>query len=413
VDDPAQVIAMRDLFASHGPFGGFVTRVGELAAGDLKSGVFRPLAWLYPPMLYWLPVRGAHLIRLLMVIIIIVGPLIYFRRQGATKGRLCMTLCLLVAGAATLYQGLLLLSLQEVGGMALVSLGLGLSGQRSRTVAFTLAALFKGPFSWLLLGNSIMLWREGRRRLAVTNAAIGIAVLLTNVIWSKSGVNTGGYKLNLLDPELWHSAGHILEPTTMILLVSFAWWLVVTQSAPQRRADFPFFAVAAFGYYAQMVPWSITAYYLGPISFLFALVLASLLPDPPALKARTWVVGLLVPALVAAWLAKDALTFVFRTNAIMAESSECLSQQSNSTVVVFGDWLYVTSSEEGPIRIAENTQLSHPQWRGQLSPETNSESVFNDPSTTHALTIGPVTLPSSRPVRPLCTGSLVTLYALG
>ena len=64
VDDPGQVLAMRDLIAIHGCFSALVERTVELANGDFTGGVFRPVAWIYPPLFYWLPVVPAHAVRL-------------------------------------------------------------------------------------------------------------------------------------------------------------------------------------------------------------------------------------------------------------------------------------------------------------------------------------------------------------
>lgn len=408
VDDPGQVLAMRGLFESQGVIGGILERISQLASGDLAGGVFRPLAWVYPPLLYGLPVDLAHLIRLIMVIIIILGPLVYFRRNGARLPLLGIIFILLLIAAGTLYQGLLLLSIQEVGGITLISLGLMVNGRISRLVFWLLAAWFKGPFLWILFGYSIVLWREGRRKLALTSAGLGAATLLINFWWSRSGTYTGRYSINVFDPELWNRASSILEPVNGAILIAALWWLLVTQAPIARGKDFPIFAFAAIGYYVQMIPWGFTAYYMGPISFLLGLLIASVLTNPQNVRLRTLVIGFVIPILIAIWILKASLTFVFDTNSLMLQASECLSQVPNSQTELLGNWLYVTSSEEGPIRIAENTQINNPEWSGIVNLDSTLSGGERDTNTSHLLLLPGSSLPAL-PNQIICEKSQVVL----
>ena len=387
VDDPGQVLAMRDLIAIHGYFGALVERTTELAKGDFTSGVFRPVAWVYPPLFYWMPVIPAHVIRLILLLIIIIGPLAYFRRTGAGKARLIVTFFVLLVAAASLYQGLVLLSIQEVGGMAFVSLGLLLPNRYARLISWTLAAWFKGPFAWILIGYAAYLWTQGRKRLSITSAIIGITTLLINVWWASTGSYTSRYQLNPLDPELWKNASRILEPFNGAILLAVLWWLVVTQTAPRFRRDFLIFSIAAFGYYLQMIPWGFTAYYMGPISFLLTLMILSTLTDPPTpLRTSQAVIALSLPALLAVWILKGSISWVLHTNEVMSQASSCLATTKAATVGVTGNWTYVTSSEEGPFRLAQNTRLFYAGWDGTAYLALNDDDALPD-TTTHILFI--------------------------
>lgn len=412
VDDPGQHLAMRDLLALHGPVGAFANRVGTWAAGDWSWGIFRPLAWVYPPLLYWMPPTGAHLVRLFMLIIVVIGPLAYFRRTGAQGPRLWMTLALLVASAATLYQGLLLLSIQEVGGAMFVALGLFARRRPLRLGFWVLAAWFKGPFAWILLGYAVTQWREGRRRLALTSGAFGIGTLLVNVWWSRNGTYAARYRLDPFDPELWKSAANILEPQNAAIAVIVLWWLVATQSRLIRRPDFPIFLFAAVGYYVQMIPWGFTAYYMGPITFLFGLLLASMLTDPPKQDWPRMIVSLAGPVVISCWLVVAALRFVLGTNAVIADATDCLSRAPGSTSVVFGNVLYITSSPEGPLRLQQNVEIAHPEWSGTVITESNSAERYLDPATTHAIVIGQTPLPAGRSTEQTCSAGDVELVQL-
>lgn len=52
VDDPGQVLAMRDLITAHSYFGALIERTVELVNGDFTGGVFRPVARVYSPLFY-------------------------------------------------------------------------------------------------------------------------------------------------------------------------------------------------------------------------------------------------------------------------------------------------------------------------------------------------------------------------
>ena len=412
VDDPGQVLTMKDLTSHSGLFGGVLERVGQLAAGDREGGVFRPLAWVYPPVVYSLPVTAAHLLRLAMLIVIILGPLVYFRRRGSRPLILLMTLVLLLISAGTLYEGLLLLSIQEVGGMALVSLGLMADQRILRLLLWTLSSLFKGPFLWILFGYAIVLWREGRKKLAAASASLGLAVLLINVWWSRSGSYTSGYQLSPLDPYQWINASKLLEPINGAILLAVLWWLVVTQSRLTRRPDFPIFAFAAIGYFVQMVPWGFTAYYMGPISFFMGLLLASVLTDTARVSRWAITVGLALPILLAVWVMQASLGFVYRTNALIQQSSECLAETTNARTEIVGGWLYLASSDEGPIRLRQNTELFYPGWIGDVTLDSTSTGDPRDPKTTHLLLLPGASASETEADGIVCTRRYVSLSLL-
>lgn len=412
VDDPGQVLTMNGLLAQHGTFGGILERIGQLASGDKDGGVFRPLAWIYPPAIYVLPAQAAHVVRLLMVIIIILGPLVYFRRRGARPPLLAMILGLLLISAGTLYQGLLLLSIQEVGGMTLVSLGLMTNQRTLRLALWVMSALFKGPFLWILFGNAIVLWREGRRRLAAASAAAGVSLLVISLWWAQLGSYTGRYRIAPLEEYQWINASRLLEQVNGAILIAVLWWIVVTQARLVRQTDFPIFAVAAVGYFVQMIPWGFTGYYMGPISFFLGLLLASVLTNGGTLSTWTIITGLALPILIAGWVMLVSLGFVFRTNSLMQQGSDCLAQTANARIEIIGGWLYLASSEEGPLRLAQNTQLFYPGWQGELALDSTMDGEQRDANTSHVLLLPGETLPTGESADTICVSKYVTLAKL-
>lgn len=367
VDDPGQALTMRGLHSRMPASEALLTHSVDLAAGDFSSGVFRPLAWIYPPLMYSLPVDSAHIVRLIMVMLTLVGPLIYFQRRGFRGPTLVFAALMLVIAASGLYEGLLLLSIQEVGGMMLVSLGLAINKPAGRLAFWTLAALFKAPFLWILIGYSIFLFMTRQRRWAGVAAGSAFILFTVSVLLSSLGDYTDRYRLNPLDPELWNSASKILEPANGALLIAFVWWLIVTKSPIQRTSEFPIFAIGFVGYYVQMIPWGFTAYYMGPISFLFGLLLLSVISPHPQSTPLEFTVGLLVPIAVAIWIVKGSVSFVLQSNEIVAQSTQCIVEEDAQRVALQGNWLYLTTSQEGPLRLAQNIEYFDRQWSGEIA----------------------------------------------
>jgi len=413
VDDTGQVIAMQDLVNQNGYLGGITSRVTELASGDFVGGVFRPLAWIYPALIYSLPSGLAHLIRIGMLVVIVVAPVIYVRRKGQQPSSVLLLVFIVsFAGAATLIQGITLLSIQEVGGAFFVAIGLLSSNKYARLIFWVLAALFKGPFAWILMGYAIFHWKRGDKKLAVTSAFLGFAVLLTNVLWSLGGSYSGRYITNPFDPQLWANASKILEPVNAVLLVIILWWAIVTKSKLTRGGDFIIFAVAFFGFFLQMIPWGFTAYYMGPISYFLAVMLAVTITTSPEAPKHLIAVGLVVPIFLMLWVVGTNVSLVLKTNEIMRESTVCLGQITDAKVSIFGDALYVTSSPEGPIRMEQNTKIVFPDWRGTLSSDTNSIESVTSSGATHILVINGAVPDISVDPLSVCTSGPISLFKL-
>ena len=413
VDDPGQVIAMQGLINQNGYFGGIASRVAELASGDFVGGVFRPLAWIYPAFIYSLPSGLAHLIRIAMLVVIVVAPVIYVRRKGQQPSSVLLLVFIVsFAGAATLIQGVTLLSIQEVGGAFFVAIGLLSSNKYARLIFWVLAAFFKGPFAWILIGYAIFHWKRGDKKIAASSGFLGIAVLLTNVLWSLGGSYSGRYITDPFDPQLWANASKILEPVNAVLLVMILWWAICTKSQLTRGEDFIIFAVAFFGFFFQMIPWGFTAYYMGPISYFLAVMLAVTISASPEAPKRLIAVGLVVPVFLMIWVVGTNVSLVLRTNEIMRESTVCLGQITDAKVNIFGNALYVTSSPEGPIRMEQNTKIVFPDWRGTLSSETNSVESAASSGATHILVIDGAVPAIDFDPAPVCTSGPISLFRL-
>ena len=364
VDDAGHVLALQERMEEHGALGGMWAYATDMFGIDQSGGLFRPSYWAYPSLFYLLPVTAAHLLRLLMVLLVIAGPVVHFRRTGLTGSRLWMATLLLVAAASSLYIGLFLVSLQELSAMAFISLGLLLPNRWARLVLWTVAAWFKAPFAWLLIGQAVADWRRGNRRLAIANGLLGSGTLALAVLMARSGSYTARYGF---DPfAIWSNMQRLIEPMNALLLFSVLWWLFFTQTAPKRSNDTIVFGIGWAGYTVQLLPWGVTAYYMGPISFLFGLTIASTLAGD-RIRLRTAVLGVTVPALVALILVITPLRQGFQINGAMATLQACLVERPDTTSILQGNVIYVTTSEEAPIRLVQNLQIEDSTWKGSVT----------------------------------------------
>jgi len=172
------------------------------------------------------------------------------------------------------------------------------------------------------------------------------------------------------------------------------------------------FLIGWSGYTLQMILWGVTAYYMGPISYLFGIFIAAVVADTSGVNRKQFLVALLMPAFVAFWLTRITLNLGFEINSVMLESRQCLAPLSGSNTVMAGSLLYVTSSPEGPIQIMGTLELNDPTWEGSIVLEDQQSSGFFNPDTTHYLTITGFKVPSGRNAVPVCKGSAITLYEL-
>ncbi len=364
VDDAGHVLALNTVMEEQGTLGGIVAYSVEMFRIDQSWGLFRPSYWLYPSLFYLLPSTPAHVLRLAFLVLALAGPILYFRRQGVRGVRIWMLALLLLAAASSLYIGLFLVSLQELSAMAFIGLGLLLPNRWARLAMWTIAAWFKAPFAWLLIGQAVADWRRGERKLAIANAALGIGTLGLAVIMARGGSYTARYGF---DPyAIWSNMQRLIEPMNALLLLSVVWWLAVTQSRMARTNDTITFGIGWAGYTAQLLPWGVTAYYMGPISFLFGLLLASTLGGA-RVPLKTGLVALIVPALVALVLVANPLIQGFGINGAVSTLQSCLTERSGSASLLQGSVIYVTTSEEAPIRLVQNLQLEDPTWTGSVA----------------------------------------------
>lgn len=410
IDDPGHALALRSSVEALGPLEGTWTRFREMFYIDLEWGLFRPVYWLYAAAFYWLPSSLAHGLRLLMLVVAVVGPAVYFARTSRDRDRRIFTVLLVVAGCSTVTLGLFFVSLQELSGVAFVGIGLLARGRLPRILAWTAAAWFKVPFAWLLVGYSLVLWRQGARRDAIVSAGAGFGSLAMAVVMARNGSYTADYALNPI--VMWENIPKLLEYRNAYLLVMFIWWAALAGRRLNVSNDTLLFGTALAGYTLQMLPWGVTAYYGGPISYFLALTLVTLVGEGVAQPRWRRVVALAMPVGLAILLMAWPVRQVLQSNTVVRGLSDCLTQLPGSRTALGGDLVYVTSSPEAPIRILENVRLGDPAWPGEMSlydPLTwNAEkSTF-----THFAAVGPMGIPEGRDGVAVCEAGIATLYEL-
>jgi hypothetical protein len=193
----------------------------------------------------------------------------------------------------------------------------------------------------------------------------------------------------------------------VLLLVSVVWWVVASGARLRVSRETLLFGFAWVAYTAQMLPWGISAYYMGPISYTLGLVLLSLISlDITASRSRV-IIGYTLPVILSAWLVRLPLTWGFTMNSVVKETMECLAPYPGSQTLMVGNLLYVTSSPEGPIRLEDRLQLEYPRWDGLIR-HTGNEDVPANPDFILAIRgADPAEIPSEEVV---CSGSAITLY---
>jgi hypothetical protein len=405
IDDPGFVLGMRDLWARDGILAP-VSMFTQQLQGDLTWGLFRPSYWAYPAVVYSLPIGLAHAVRLGMVLVAIAGPLIALRRRGVTGVQLAFSAALLVAAGHALYTGLVFVSLQELSGAAFVGLGLALSHPRWRTVCWLIAAWFKSPFAWLLIGDAVVLWRRGKRGHALVSLALGAGTVVAAFLFSRSGDYTGAASLDY--GALWRASQNLpklLEPQSAAILVALVWWLVCTGSRLRPHGDALAVGIGWAGYVAIMLPWGVTSYYRGPMDYLLGVFLVMSL-RPPAGAARSWQLwaGLTVPLVIASLLLVSNVADALRWNTTLKMITGCITADSDPLVLVSED-----IGVEAPDRIEQNARVASPGWAGSVGLAVGGAAA-NEGAADLYVAFGDDPGPSAS--SPECTSSEARVYRL-
>lgn len=370
IDDPGFVLGLQQRIAQHGLTGAQVDSFQSMFTSDLDWGLFRPSYWAYPGLFYLLPVDFAHLIRLLMLLVAIAGPLMFMRRRGATSISLTASALVMVTASSGLIVGLEFTSLQELSGAAFVGLGFMFPRAAARLTMWTIAAWFKAPFAWLLIGYAIPLWRRGQRANAVVSAGLGLGTIALAAAMARNGSYTARFYRNsigLILDALLSNGPKFFELPTLLVIVSFAWWVLIAR--PRWRFDSMSIAllIAVLGYSANLISWTVSGYYIGPVILLLGILLVSTLGVQRQLTKPRLIAALCIPLIIAIWITSTSVSKVLIANQAISQARDCLLElPPRSNIALSGDLTYVATLE-GADRLTQIATLSQPSWQGSVT----------------------------------------------
>ena len=407
IDDPGFVLSFQDLDAKHGFLGARALQAYQMFTSDLNWGLFRPSYWLYPSAIYGLPVSVVHGIRLLMLLAALAGPIIALRRMGRSTITLIMAGLIIVAAGSQLSNGLFFLSLQELSGAAFIGLGLMTKRPWLRIILWTFAAWFKSPFSWLLIAEAIVLWRSGRRGYAIASMSIGIGTLTTAALFARHGSYTEKYGLDLW--RILTNASKLVEVWTALVLLMVLWWLAATKTTLNLNSQAFVFGFGFVGYTTQMLPWSVTGYYMGPIIFLFGVFLVSMLTNPVPMPWWRSALALSGPLIIGIYVFRQPIAQGLETNQALIDINECIVRESPVNAVIAGHMDYLTTTE-GVVRIQQNAVLTDPSWTGSVELQNPENPDALPPGVNTFVAIGNAQVPKGPGFESVCQQGSISVY---
>jgi hypothetical protein len=288
---------------------------------DLDWGLFRPAWWLYGGTFYLLPAGAAHAVRLAMLGVAVAGPVLLVPRVRPVL----LWASAVAAANVSLYRGLWYVSLQELSGLCFV--GLGLLARRRlwvRVLCFLVAAWFKAPFAWLLVGyGAVLLVRRATRWWGALCLALGAVTLGAAVDFARSGTYTVGLRFGA-DSMMNNArtAAIVLAPVAVVLVAG----ALATRARPAWDPLGAGLVLGGVGYLANLLPWQTGLHYASPYVYLIG-VGGLLLLRPGATPARPrWLAptGLAVAVTVALLAVLAGGRYVYRNAATTTGLRDCV-----------------------------------------------------------------------------------------
>jgi hypothetical protein len=305
IDDPRLVDTLHAEQHAHGWLPGTVAAIGSAYRFDATWGLFRPSWWVYAGVFYLLPAGPAHAVRLAMYAAALAGPLALLARgrTGRFRWALLGWGAAVVLANGSLYRGLWFTSLQELSGLCFVGLGLPTRRRWLRVLLWLVAAWFKSPFGWLLVGyGALLLFRRGSRGTGAVSAALGAGTLATAAVYARSGSYTAALSFTPAHVATnARTAALALLPVAGVLLAG----ALALRTRPARAmfagVEGPALLLGGAGYVANLLPWDTGAHYAGAYVYLIGVGAALTLAPaarPVTGEGRRWAAaGLLAVAL--------------------------------------------------------------------------------------------------------------------
>ena len=355
VDDPDYRLNLLRAQQQDGWLGGILERINAAYVYDRTGGQFRPLLWVYSATFYLLGPGLAHAVRLLLLLVAIgsVGLAVRQRLVRVVEPALLRTACLwamaAVASVRGLYDGLAFLSIMELPTLTLVAVAIADRNPARRVLWLSLAALCKTPVVGGLFAVAVILYRDGRRGLALTASLAGVVI----VLWARDFALGGSYTANYaLTVESARSTlvglGRQLALPSLVLASALLW----ARRRPRLDGDAFILGSAGLGYVALLLPWgSSSGYNLAAPAFLLVfcavLVITATLV---AAQAKWYRVPLAVAVVIAGFVATIGVKAALDRDATVRAVVEWAAPLPQSEVVA-------TNGVESSVRFAQLLDL--------------------------------------------------------
>jgi len=306
---------------------------------DLTWGLFRPSWWLYAGVFYLLPVGPAHAARVLMLALAVAGPLLLAARAGRGPTRPVLIWCAAALAAnVSVYRGLWYVSLQELSGLCFVGLGLlARRRQAPRIATFLVAAWFKAPFAWLLVGyGTVLLLRRGTRWWGALCVALGAGTLVAAVRFARTGSYTAGFGLDAgRVADAAQTAAVQFAPLGVVLVAgALALRVRVPRWPWQGDPTGPALLLGGLGYLANLLPWQTGVHYASPYLYLIGAGTVLTLAPGARPAPRWWTAaGLAVAVAVGLVGLLAGARYVYRNAATTTGLRDCVLALPDGAVV--------------------------------------------------------------------------------
>lgn len=370
VDDPGQKFELQESIRNSGLAGGLIDQMQHLAAADWKGwGLFRPSWYVYAPLFYLTNPAIAHGLRLAMFLAVVLIPAVQFarRKEGYDLVLLTWGVCLFLANT-TLYQGLTFLSLQELSGLALVSVGLLTSNVWGRSALWLLAAWMKTPFVWLFLAWGAFLCF---RRRSWKAGALVVTLALATVVAAAVSARAGTYSSNFVISR------DMIQMSVRTAIPLFYWpgligLLGLVALRPRLKTIAwrdPLALILAFGgvlYLANLLPWGrIGVYYGSPAVWLLSAAAVRYVSTAELARWRhQWravtAAVLIVMLLATGYLVTKIMRLQYQRNQAVVNMRTFALEDADRSAV-FG-----INGSEAALRLKQIILLRDPNWKGDV-----------------------------------------------
>jgi hypothetical protein len=187
------------------------------------------------------------------------------------------------------------------------------------------------------------------------------------------------------------------------------WWLAATKTTLNWNSQAFVFGFGFAGYSAQMLPWSVTGYYMGPIIYLLGIFLVSLLTNPVQMRWWRSMLALSGPLIIGIYVFRQPISQGLETNQTLIDINECLVRETPVNAVIAGHLDYLTTTE-GVVRIQQNAVLTDPSWIGSVALQDPQNPDSLPPGVNTFVAIGNAKVPTGPGSETVCQQGSISVY---